>query len=507
MIKKITKVLATTALTVGVIACNSEADVTDIIYATDSSALISSFSLEANEDILDNLDSVFFSIDAVNGRIYNADSLPYGTRVTGLVPVISTDNARIVELSIPRANNTDTIVDYLSNTTDSVNFSRGPVKVRVVSYDGLCERTYQVSVNVHQVKPDTLVWDRVGQSNLPSLFIVPAQQRTAQSGDRYYCLTTSDGKYSLAKADNPAGPWTVGEFKPTFTPDVESMTGTPDALYILSTDNKLYRSINGGDSWTAVADDWKYIYGGYGTTLWGARYADGRWYRVTYPGGKQEDMPSAFPVSGTSLPITYTYEMSDTPQMLITGGRRADGSLVAGTWGYDGNSWQYLTQQPLDYALSDAVVVPYFVSKVNTNTWKASRSSVILAMFGSRANGTLNDTVYLSPDMGINWVKAPEQMQISGKIPARAKAQGFVAEQTLSVDSKAVASFRDTYMARLPIGARWIEYNDSKSRVIKPVTTWECPYIYIFGGAGADNQTYNTIWRGVIRRFTFKPLY
>lgn len=505
MTKSIFKILATTALGVSVVACNSEGEV--INPSLSSSALISAFSLEANDKVLANLDSVFFSIDVVNGKIYNADSLPYGTRIKGLVPVISTDAASVVELSIPRPNLEDSIVNYLENTTDSVDFSNGPVKVRVVSTDGKCERTYRISVNVHQVKPDSLVWDRVGTSNLPSLFQIPAEQHTTYGGGKYYCLTSQSGRYSMAVADNPAGPWTIDEFGPAFTPAVGSLCATDNALYILDTDGHLYKGSLGG-SWQVVDNGWHHIYGNYGNTLWGSRKVGDRWYRVSYPEGRQELVENNFPVSGTSQTLNYTFEMSERPQMLMTGGRLADGSLTGATWGYDGRAWACISQTPIQYPLADAVVVPYFTSKVNTNNWTVTRSSVLLAMFGSRADGTLNDTVYMSPDFGITWRKAPDLLQMAKTVPPRACAQGFVAQQTIEGKSQSVKRFEDSYAAQLPAGARWDDGADGLTTLAtRPVTSWECPYIYVFGGQSTDGQTYNTVWRGVIRRFTFKPLY
>ena len=36
--------------------------------------------------------------------------------------------------------------------------------------------------------------------------------------------------------------------------------------------------------------------------------------------------------------------------------------------------------------------------------------------------------------------------------------------------------------------------------------TWECPYIYLFGGYDTDNRLYNTIWQGVLTKLTFAPV-
>ncbi|MDE7409414.1 MAG: hypothetical protein K2N09_05265, partial [Muribaculaceae bacterium] len=53
-----------------------------------SSVAVTKFSLKSKKGSNVKLDSVFFSIDLNRGVIFNADSLPVGTDVTKLVPVI-----------------------------------------------------------------------------------------------------------------------------------------------------------------------------------------------------------------------------------------------------------------------------------------------------------------------------------------------------------------------------------------------------------------------------------
>ena len=36
--------------------------------------------------------------------------------------------------------------------------------------------------------------------------------------------------------------------------------------------------------------------------------------------------------------------------------------------------------------------------------------------------------------------------------------------------------------------------------------SWECPYIFLFGGHTADGRLSNTVWRGVLERLRFTPL-
>ena len=122
-------------------SCNSDSDSSDseVIYG---STQVKSFKLKANSNVLSGLDSVFFSIDLVNAQIYNADSLPFGTKTDKLVLQISTDACSKVELNVPRKNAADTVINYLTNSTDSIDFTNGPVRLHLVSFDGKAERDY-----------------------------------------------------------------------------------------------------------------------------------------------------------------------------------------------------------------------------------------------------------------------------------------------------------------------------------------------------------------------------
>ena len=52
----------------------------------------------------------------------------------------------------------------------------------------------------------------------------------------------------------------------------------------------------------------------------------------------------------------------------------------------------------------------------------------------------------------------------------------------------------------------WLTPVTDGSRAVTPVTTWECPYIYLYGGDNASGSLNPQVWRGVINRLTFKPL-
>lgn len=499
MSNKLALSLAATALLGSLVACNS--DSIDYDTTLSSSALVTSFSFSEDANVVANLDSVFFSIDLANAKIFNADSLPYGTKINKLVPVISVNSASAIELKVKRANGTDTTYNYIENSTDTIDFSNGPVNLRVVALDGVTEMNYQVKVNVHTIPSDTLAWTLLEENNYPTSFSTLDRQRTAQTSSGVYCLSEYDAQYCIATAENPQGNWQYTTPQFGFTPDITSFNGTDDALYILDTDGNLYTSAD-GRTWSSLGVKWNYIYGNYGTKLLGCRKDGGKWYHTAYPAEQETELSANFPVSGTSQPINYTFEMSVSHQLSITGGRLADGTVCPYTWGYDGTTWAKLSKYNFPYATENLAIVPYFVTSFSYSTWIATKESVLLALGGNRADGTLNDTVYVSPDFGMHWAKADTLMQLPPSVPTRTRAQAFVYKRTLTARSAAWAPVYNFENPNYIIKVN----NNATSRATTAITEWECPYIYWFGGEDANGKTYKTVYRGVVNRLTFKPL-
>ena len=218
---------------------------------TSSSVAVYSFKLAKDDSVLAHLDTVFFSIDLVKGEIFNADSMPYGTCTERLVPVIRLlDGVSRCELTSVDAEGKETVHNYVTNSTDSVDFSNGPVKLSIVSPDGLTSKDYQIKVNVHKVKSDSLVWTRTAMRSLPSNIAAPAAQRTVQLGNTLYCLTASASAASIATTDAPgADDWTVRSVALPDGADVSTFAAAGNSLYILAS-GSLYSSADGGSLWT-----------------------------------------------------------------------------------------------------------------------------------------------------------------------------------------------------------------------------------------------------------------
>ncbi len=486
-LRKIAIMLVSIPALAGFVACNSEYET---VEEAASAAAVRSFSLSSNDKVLANLDSVFFSIDLVKGRIFNADSLPIGTDVTKLVPVISTiEGASLIELKVKRNNNTDTTYNYLTSTTDSIDFTN-PVIMRVVSPDGVTERNYTVTVNVHKVKADSLAWGDNAAMKLPTSFSAPDEQRTVRRGDDLFCLTRSGSQYCigahLGNINNLNGEkmepsdWEKYSVEFPFVPQIGSFSSTDDALYILDGDGSLHRSDDDGRSWQPTGLKWHSIYGGFQTKLLGSVLTAAGWQVQSYPDSYLTSIPADMPVSGSSVPVCYTFPMSELPQMLIVGGRKADGTLSNACWGYDGKAWAKVSKRDLSVALEGVAVAPYFSIRVASD-WNATALPTLVAIGGRDANGKTSSTVYISNDYGFNWFTASDAMQLPKAVGAMTDAQAYVMESVFQADK-------------------------ATPLISKPTETWTCPYIYLFGGNTDNNTLRDAVWRGAINRLTFRPI-
>ena len=457
----------------GFVGCNTTSETLE--YEVPTSALVKSFSLSADTKVLDNLDKVFFSIDLVTGNIFNADSMPYGTKTDKLVPVITTGGASAVELVVPRPGQSDTTYNYLENSTDSIDFSSGPVKRKIQSLNESVTKVYTIKVNVHNVKSDSLSWGDIAYMELPTSLPYVEAQHTLKFKGKAYCLTSEGNNYCLASSDNPAAK--IWEYKKvTFGQNMKVSTfrASNDAMYILDIDGNMYKSADLGESWTQTGQKYEYLIGGYGDIMLGT-VKDGDKWKIAGTDGSSTDAPAEFPVTGTSVPLEYTFPMSSTRQLTVVGGVKASGELTGCAWGFDGSNWACLSSAPLPDALEGVTLVPYYVFAEN-EYWVATKESIFVAIGGKNDTGECNTTTYISYDYGMSWRKGSDLMQLPKYVPGLYDAQTLVFTSELG------------------------------SRASEAITSWECPYIYMFGGEFSNGLISNTVWRGVINRLSFKPL-
>lgn len=97
-----------------------------------------------------------FIINQLTGEIYNSDSLFFATRVSKVVVNMNVEGVASIY------NDATGTYDYFA-AGDSIDFT-SPRKFRITSTDGSYSKDYTISVNVHQVEPELMVWKDVASA-------------------------------------------------------------------------------------------------------------------------------------------------------------------------------------------------------------------------------------------------------------------------------------------------------------------------------------------------------
>lgn len=489
-------------LFISAVSCNSKKEEEETeIAVTPALVAIKQFYLKANDSVLKHLDSVAFSIDLNTGVIFNADSLPKGTNVTRLIPSITFANTMTkAEISFLKDNEEEVTVDYLKNPEDSIDFTY-PVKLDVTAQDGLNNFTYQIRVNVHTQEPDTLIWDKLATSPLPSRYQNPVAQKTIYRNETTYTLVEEyNGEYTLSRCpDLNEGIWETQALNLGFVPDLVSFTSSAEKLWILSDEGNLFSSID-GLSWTATEQNWISIIGAYDNGILGIKQEDETLLHTQYPmseGFHESPVEENFPIYNSSALGVIQTEWASTPFAILACGTDEEGNISNAVWAYDGETWAIInddTLPPLEKPMMARYVVyrdtPYIFTQREMDVW--------LLFGGVREDEEMNRSVYMSYDNGVHWTLAPEMMQFPDSMPSLGGADVIVAGYILSADLSEAWTPKES--------TRTYPWTRTSYTIDGFEIRWICPYLYIFGGY-PDNVTLSTeIWRGVIARLEFTPI-
>jgi len=179
------------------------------------------------------------TIDQIGNRIYNVDSLAFGSVLDRVMCTITgTGTVLYSYLDEPDAM-------YVYSSSDSLDFTRG-IALSVLSTDESYLRTYSVDVNVHKVFPDSLDWYGIQVPVLedPKIACMP--------GCLFMAGTGTDGNTAICRVDMNSGE-VIGEWQP------EGLEGRPGAMMTVS--GKLYLqcgtsvySSSDGMEWNKVAE-------------------------------------------------------------------------------------------------------------------------------------------------------------------------------------------------------------------------------------------------------------
>ena len=104
-----------------------------------------------------------FTVDHFNGKIYNTDSLPSDCDLTRVVMSLTTSS----HTSTLLMKTLDSDEFFIFNSTDSIDFTV-PREIRAYNTDGSLYKSYQVTVNKHEVATGQLIWEERPYSEYPT---------------------------------------------------------------------------------------------------------------------------------------------------------------------------------------------------------------------------------------------------------------------------------------------------------------------------------------------------
>ena len=263
------------------------------------------------------------TIDQVNNRIFNVDSLSYGSDVSKVTTTVygsGTIGYRYMD---------DPMNKYYWSTVDSIDFTR-EVQFMVMSSDESFTRVYDVKLNVRKVFPDSLLWSAPDTTGFPVLSGISSAVRN----DSLFCFGTDTlGNPSVSYRSVSAGTWN----------GANAMTGITDAgwSHRVTVFNGQFCTVSGGSvlvsadavNWTSVKSGVKSLITAiqdYGT-LW-AVSLDGNLLKTTDMADwtTVQTVPAGFPDSAA---VMYSYPLATNASITrnVVAGMSAD-TLNASVW-------------------------------------------------------------------------------------------------------------------------------------------------------------------------------
>lgn len=312
-----------------------------------------------------------FSIDQLNRRIYNRDSLPVGSDT--IIDRILIDTFNVTGW-ITAGSPTDTlfIMTDSVNLLPAMNKGNGGMEFTVHAADGITTRKYTLEVRVHLQDPDSLEWREMSPFSATT---VAGKQKSVtlknQSAEDLWIYTSNTTAYRTSTAPNKIQWEAVGginlpadakltsivNFKTTST------ASEKETLYIVTESNKVYRSEN-GIAWqevTTLGNNVKAIIAAFPNVLTGIIEINGTCYfNISKDGINWEEVkkdnngeitltkvPDNFPIDNI-----YTSNFLTTngiTQTIAVGAPRTSGEKQTLMWfSMYGNDWAEMSSTSYD---------------------------------------------------------------------------------------------------------------------------------------------------------------
>lgn len=338
-----------------------------------------------------NVKNYAFTIDTVNNLIFNEDSLAFGTRVDELSPMITPIFSTCM---------IDGEIDLYSEDTVYVDFTKEHT-LTVTSAGDKNSRTYKIWVNVHQVNPDTIEWEFMGE--LPSDDVKRDKCVATEDGGMYWILDR-EGKLTV-KYSSEGILWTEytteGITQGVEEIDIEHAVAHNGEVCMMAGMTLLTsnQEINWASEETTSEVEIEHLL----FSLNGELYALGKGNKILRLNGtnweEAAQMPTGFPVTGEA--VSTSKSPSGTWRVMIACGIDEMGNYLNNVWSTEnGSYWVNLT-------IKDSQITP------RTNAAIAQYASGLILIGGTDKDGNMvEDNFMYSKDSGMTWQEIKDVFSI-----------------------------------------------------------------------------------------------
>ena len=187
------------------------------------------------------------SIDQINGKVFNTDSLPKGTDISKVLfaTLNTTGYTSIKSLTTGQ--------DTLLNLKDTIDCSQ-PRLITVHTVDRAFSRTYTVEIRVHKEAPDSINWKDLTPSGTSALRNFADCRLLTAGKDLYVFGQLNDGNSQLIHTDLTSPDFSTASALQTAEGkalDIRSVRRLGSTFYALS-EGQVYRTAQASEPWTAT---------------------------------------------------------------------------------------------------------------------------------------------------------------------------------------------------------------------------------------------------------------
>lgn len=342
-----------------------------------------------------------FTIDQINRRIYNKDSLPKEVDITRVVTSISADNAVYYE-----KNGKDTIW----SSADSLDFTNN-ITLKVMAYSKIQNNfvfgePYTVTLNVHKLNPDSLVWKHFGDKKFAQ-DITLTEQKAVYLNNYIYVFgkteTTNKVYRTHVEKGNIDG-WEDVTPNNFTNVNINSAISFNNDIYYIVGDN-LYKSIEQPSQVGAISGLSNLISAN-DDRLLAYKKTNNQVIALTTDGTEITDKNSSF-VNGYNLPERFS-----AISMQASHNKALWRTIIMAN--NKGTATTDTTANVFSYISSDTKWVKY---QPNNPTTCPNQENISMISYDGKlfAYGEKFDYFYSSTDNGLNWKKEEEYMLFPDK--------------------------------------------------------------------------------------------